>query len=108
MLAAVLLFASLTGAWVFDVQTDAGSGSPTFTFKQDGEKLTGRYSGQLGEAEVQGTVKGDSFTFEFTIEQGGQGGKIVYTGAILADGRLKGRVSLAGLAEGTFTARRKQ
>jgi hypothetical protein len=31
----------LTGKWVFDVKTDAGTGTPTGTFKQDGEKLTG-------------------------------------------------------------------
>ena len=28
---------NITGKWVFDVQTDAGGGTPTVTFKQDGE-----------------------------------------------------------------------
>ncbi len=54
---------NLTGKWVLDVQTDAGSGTPTVTLKQDGEKLTGHYSGQLGEADVTGSVKGNEFTF---------------------------------------------
>ena len=48
----------LTGEWIFDVQTDGGSGQPTLTFKQDGEKLTGKYKGQLGEADITGTVSG--------------------------------------------------
>src|SRR5262245_2312565 len=33
----------MTGEWVFEVQTDAGSGSPTFSLKQTGEKVTGKY-----------------------------------------------------------------
>ena len=48
----------VTGKWVFTVQTDAGSGTPTVTLKQEGEKLSGHYSSQnLGEAELTGTVK---------------------------------------------------
>ena len=39
---------NLTGAWTFTVNTSAGSGTPTITLKQDGETLTGHYSGQLG------------------------------------------------------------
>ncbi len=35
----------ITGKWEFNVQLDAGSGSPTFVFKQSGEKLTGTYNG---------------------------------------------------------------
>ena len=42
----------VTGKWAFAVETAAGSGTPTMTFKQDGEKLTGHYSGQLGEADL--------------------------------------------------------
>ena len=38
------------------------------TFKQDGEKLTGHYSGQLGEADLTGTVKGQDIEFKFAAE----------------------------------------
>ena len=31
----------VTGTWLFQVETSGGSGSPTFTFKQEGETLTG-------------------------------------------------------------------
>src|SRR5262245_24521116 len=41
----------ITGAWTFEVKTDAGGGTPTVTFKQDGEKISGHYSStNLGEA----------------------------------------------------------
>ena len=53
----------VTGKWAFSVETSAGAGSPTFTFKQDGEKLTGHYTGTFGEAEVTGTIKGADITF---------------------------------------------
>src|SRR5262245_47153095 len=56
----------LSGKWSFEVQTSAGSGSPTITLKQDGEKLTGHYTGVLGEADLTGTIKGQSITFTFT------------------------------------------
>src|ERR1700716_3210919 len=61
----------LTGKWLFTVETTAGTGTPTVTLKQDGEKLTGHYSSQtLGEADLIGTVKGQSlnFTFEGSVQ----------------------------------------
>jgi hypothetical protein len=48
---------NVTGSWVFEVETGQGNGSPSFTFKQEGEKLTGRYKGTFGEADLSGTVK---------------------------------------------------
>ena len=49
----------------------AGAGAPTFTFKQDGEKLTGHYAGTFGEADVTGTVKGADITFSFAADAQG-------------------------------------
>src|SRR5678816_27545 len=49
----------VTGTWDFQVETPQGSGTPVFTFKQEGEKLTGQYKGLLGEAALTGTVKGN-------------------------------------------------
>ena len=38
---AVAQTTNVTGEWAFNVTTDQGGGTPTITFKQDGEKLTG-------------------------------------------------------------------
>jgi len=97
----------VTGKWVFTVETNAGSGTPTFTFKQDGEKLTGHYSGQLGEAELTGTVKGDAISFAFSADV--QGNKIdaTYAGTVESNDSMKGTVKLVGLGEGTFTGKRQ-
>ncbi len=93
----------VTGTWVFQVETSAGSGSPTITFKQEGEKLTGKYSGQLGEAELKGTVKGNQLQFSFDPGVG----VVIYTGTI-ESGTMKGKVELADQATGTWTAKRKE
>lgn len=95
----------VSGAWSVEVQTESGSGSPSFTFKQDGEKLTGRSKGQLGEFNLTGTVKGDKIEFSYKLS-GQVDGTVVYTGT--TDGKtMKGKVDLAGLAEGTFTGKKQ-
>lgn len=95
--------ADVTGTWNVEVKTDAGSGNPTFVLKQDGENITGTYSGQLGEAKVTGTVKGEDISFHFEV-----GGTVVYVGKVDAAGKkMSGEVDLAGQASGTFTGEKK-
>jgi len=96
----------VTGKWTFTVETSAGSGMPTITLKQEGEKLTGHYTGQLGEADLTGTVKGQDIVFKFEVDVGGQKLLNTYTGTIENKDALKGTVDIAGLAGGTFTAKR--
>jgi hypothetical protein len=98
----------LTGKWLFTVDTSAGSGTPTVTLKQDGEKLTGHYSSaQLGEAELTGTVKGKEMKFAFGTDVQGTHLNVTYTGTVESKDSLKGTVNLGGLGEGTFTAKRQ-
>jgi hypothetical protein len=103
-LAGIALAADVSGKWNFQVNLDTVSGSPTFTFKQDGEKLTGTYSGQLGSAKVSGSVKGDSIEFSFEAEFSGDKVKAHYTGKIESSAKMSGSVDYAGLAKGTWTA----
>ena len=94
--------ADVTGTWIMAVQTSAGSGSPTFILVQKGEALSGSYKGQLGEAQVTGTVKGDDVTIEYKVEGQGQTLAVKYSGK--TDGKtMSGKVSLGQLGEGTFT-----
>jgi hypothetical protein len=95
----------VTGPWSVTVETEAGSGSPSFNFKQEGEKLTGKYKGLLGEFDLTGTVKGDKIEFSFKAT-GQVEGVVNYTGT--TDGKtMKGKVSLAGLGEGTFSGKKQ-
>jgi hypothetical protein len=97
----------VTGKWSFNVETAAGAGTPVITLKQDGEKLTGHYSGQLGEADLAGTVKGQNVEFKFSVDLQGQTLNCVYSGALDGKDSMKGKVDLVGLGEGTFTAKRQ-
>jgi hypothetical protein len=82
----------------------AGSGSPSFIFKQDGEKLTGTYSGLFGKADLAGTVKGDQIDFKFDFSYSGESGVAHYTGTIESAKKMKGKVEFGDLGEGTWTA----
>jgi hypothetical protein len=94
--------ADVTGTWIMAVETGAGSGSPTFVLVQKGEALSGSYKGQLGEAQVTGTVRGDDVTIEYKVEAQGQNLAVKYSGK--TDGKkMSGKVSLGQLGDGTFT-----
>jgi hypothetical protein len=101
---APLLAHDISGNWEFSVDTAAGSGSPSFVFKQDGEKLTGTYTGLLGKAELTGTVKGDQIDFTFKFDYSGQSGVAHYSGVVENDKKMKGKVEIGDLGEGTWTA----
>ncbi|HKF23809.1 MAG TPA: hypothetical protein VKE93_19705 [Candidatus Angelobacter sp.] len=104
LLTASLFAADVTGTW--DMKVDLGSqgGSPTFVLKQDGEKLTGTYSGALGEATVHGTVKGNEVVIDFESS----GAAIHYAGKLDTTGnKMEGTVDYGGLASGTFTGTRR-
>ena len=97
---------NVTGDWEFNVTTDQGSGTPTMTFKQDGEKLTGKYIGQFGSADLTGTVKGNAIQFTFTIDVQGQQAPATYKGTVEKNA-MKGTMDIAGMVNGTFTATKK-
>lgn len=99
---------NVTGVWNFAVETSAGSGSPTFTFKQDGENLTGTYKGQFGEAPLTGTVKGAEVKFTIKVNAQGQDLTINYVGKIEGKDGMKGTATFGELGEGTWTAKRRQ
>ena len=97
----------VSGAWAFTVETPAGSGTPSFTFKQEGEKLTGQYKGAFGEAPLTGSVKGNKIDFSVKVQVEGQDATINYTGTVEKDGTMKGTVTLGDLGSGTWTAKRQ-
>jgi hypothetical protein len=96
----------VTGTWAMAVETGAGSGTPTFVLKQDGEKLTGQYSGQLGEAPVTGTLKGSAIELVYDVNVQGTAIHVTYTGTADSSS-MKGTVKLGDLGEGTFTGKKK-
>jgi hypothetical protein len=96
--------ADVAGEWAAEVDIAGNTGTPTFVIKQDGDKLSGSYKGQFGEAELKGKVDGNDIEFSFEIQAGAEA---VYKGT-LEDGKLKGTCDYAGQADGTWTAERKK
>jgi hypothetical protein len=92
----------VSGVWNVEVDLGGNTGNPVFTFKQKGEELTGKYKGQLGEADLKGKVTGNKIEFSFAV---GDLGKAVYTGTIEND-TMKGKAKYGDQLEGTFTGKR--
>jgi hypothetical protein len=99
--------ADVAGKWALTVETQAGTGTPSVEFTQDGETLTGNYSSQVfGEQKVTGTIKGNAITFGFKASFQGNDVTVTYTGTV--DGStMEGKVMLSGLGEGTFTGKKQ-
>lgn len=94
----------LSGTWILDVQTDMGSGSPTFVLKQDTEgKITGSYAGQLGETQLTGSIKDNVFHVEFSV----QNNLVKYDGMVENE-IMSGKLEIGTAASGTFTGKRKE
>ena len=56
---------------------------------------------------MTGTIKGNAISFTFTAAIEGTSVTVTYTGTV--DGAaMKGKIVLGDLAEGTFTAKKKQ
>jgi hypothetical protein len=100
----------VTGSWDLEVKTEAGgTTTPSVTLKQDGEKLTGHYtSATLGDADVTGTVKGSDVSFNFSGSVQGTSIAVTYTGTVESNSSMKGKISLGGLGDGTFTGKKKK
>jgi hypothetical protein len=97
----------VTGKWAFTVQSDVGNGTPTVTFKQKGDSITGRYSSQaLGERDFVGTVKNKKINFGFTADVGGQSFSMAFSGTIDGPDAMSGSIDFAGMATGVFGGKR--
>ena len=100
--------ADVNGAWAMQIVIDGNTtGTPTATFKQEGEKISGTYSSQVvGEQQITGTVKGNAITFGFQASFDGNAVKVTYSGTVDKD-TMKGTVAFGDLGEGTWTAKKK-
>lgn len=99
---------SVAGTWNLQVVFDQGSGAPTVVFKQDGEKLTGTYTGQMGQYPLEGTFKDKAIAFTVAVDVQGNQITFTYVGTLEADGTLKGTVDLGGMASGTWTGKKAE
>ena len=81
--------ADVNGKWKADFETpDGQKAQNVFTFKVDGEKVTGTVFSSLAGNEVkidEGQIKGDQITFAITRNFGGGDVRIRYNGKVACD-----------------------
>jgi hypothetical protein len=98
--------ADVAGAWTVNIDSPNGPIEATLTLKQDGDKLTGTLTSQMGDAPVTGTIKDNDITFTMSIDANGQNMSISYT-AKVADNKMDGSLDFAGQGTIKWTATKK-
>ena len=77
--AGLLAAADVSGKWSGDMPMRGEAVKTTFTFKAEGEKLTGTMTGPQGEVALQdGKISGDKISFSMT----GGNAKILFEGTV--------------------------
>ena len=98
--------ADLTGQWTATFNTQIGDQHYTYTFKVDGEKLTGTAKNDRGTTDItNGTIKGDQISFDESLDFNGQTIPIKYTGTVSGDS-IKLHRTVGDFAEEDLVANR--
>lgn len=104
----IVLAADVSGTWTAAIDTQVGVQNYTYTFKVEGEKLTGKTKSQFGESDItEGIVKGDDISFVENLVYEGMPLRITYKGKISGD-EIKFTRNVAEIADETFTAKRSK
>jgi len=109
LLAASAVFAAdVTGKWVAQVPGRGGeTREATFTFKADGNQLTGSVSSPRGEMPISdGKVDGDTISFNQVMEFNGNEVKLMFKGKVSGDEIKFTRQREGGDRVQEFTAKR--
>jgi hypothetical protein len=108
LLLALAIAADISGKWTGDMPGRGGdTTATTFTFKVDGEKLTGSMTGPQGDIPLQeGKVAGTQISFSTTLDFGGNAIKILYKGTMSGDQMKMTRERDGGGQPREFTIKR--
>jgi len=91
LLAAFTNFADATDAGIWKWSLPGQNGETILKLKQDGEKLTGSYNNQFGQAEItDGSLKDGDITFKVKRELNGQPFLVKYSGKLSGE-RITGK-----------------
>jgi len=108
MAASAVFAADVTGKWVAQVPGRGGeTREATFTFKADGNRLTGSVSSPRGEMPISdGKVDGDTISFNQVMEFNGNEVKLMFKGKVSGDEIKFTRQREGGDRVQEFTAKR--
>jgi hypothetical protein len=98
--------ANVSGPWEVTIDSPQGAMSIDANLKQDGEALTGMITSPMGNVELKGTFKNNELAFSYSVPLQGQNLDITMTGKLAGD-TIDGLVTIAGLGEVPWKAKRK-
>ena len=105
-LALPALAADISGQWAATFNTQVGEQHYVFTFKVDGEKLTGTAKSDNGNVTIEnGAVKGDDVSFIENLDYQGQKLVITYAGKVSGD-EIKFTRDVGGFGKEELVAKR--
>lgn len=99
---------NVAGTWNLSLETPQGTGTPTLVLQQAGEKLTGTYTGRMGELPVTGTIKGTAIVFSVRINAQGQELELAFSGTVEPADSMKGTVDFGGMGAANWSGSRKK
>jgi hypothetical protein len=104
-LASTALAQSPTGAWELTVDTPQGPNTSTLSLKQDGDKLTGDLTSQMGSTPITGTFSAGTVAVTANIDIQGTSLQLGINGKLDAD-TMAGEVKFGDFGAFPFTAKR--
>lgn len=108
LVSAAAFAADVSGTWTASFDTQVGPQMYTYTFKVEGNKLTGTAKSNLGEGTISnGTVNGDDISFTENLNYQGMDLQISYKGKISGDEIKFTRVVIEGVNEELVAKRTK-
>ena len=98
---------NIAGKWAMTLELSMGTASPALELKQDGEKVTGTYTGRYGTSPLAGTLKGRALEFTVKLNAEGQESTMSFAGEVAADGlTMRGSATIEGLGDASWSAKK--
>ncbi len=98
--------ADVTGPWELTVVSQEGTAHPSMVLKQDGERVTGTYAGNV-TGSLEGTVKGTEISLNLRLKFQDASYTVTYSGTVNGDS-MRGTVRFGNSGSGTWSANRKK
>ena len=97
--------ANVAGEWAVSFTTPMGLMEFAMAVSQNGTKLTGHMTSDVGEFPLKGTIDGDQVTIDWTLNDNGKMVEITFKGKVEGD-KISGTAKLGTLGQGPFSADR--
>jgi hypothetical protein len=99
---------TVTGKWTMSMDIEnMGAATTALEFKQDGEKLTGTYTGRYGAFKLEGTLEARKIAFTVYLVAEGQESTMYFEGEVAEDvATMRGQGSIEGMGAVAWSAKR--